>query len=263
LWLVHPLGRALLPGALRAGVSANVVSMIGFAVGCCAALAFADWRTPAMALAGLILGVLWLVLDGLDGMVARATGTASPFGRVMDGVCDHGVFVMIYVLLALSIGTIEGWVLAVVAGAAHVVQSSLYEGERARFHRRVRGDALPVRNPMHGNAVVRGYDAIAGSIDRVATRFDVAMRAAPDRLAFGRDYGCAAAPAMKAMSLLSANVRLMLIALACLAGAPTLFWWSEIVLLSAIAVATIGWHRRIEGRLAERLVNSAHMPAGA
>jgi hypothetical protein len=257
------LGRALLPLALRVGISANLVSVIGFVVGVGAALAFARWHSPGMALLGLALGVLWLVCDGLDGMVARATGTASAFGRVMDGVCDHGVFVVIYVLLAGSIGTVEAWTLAITAGAAHVIQSSLYEGERARFHRRVRGDPAPVRHAPLGSPIVRGYDALSGSIDRLAARFDSAMRAARDPAAFGRDYGRAAAPAMKAMSLLSANVRLAAIALACGVGAPTLFWWIEIVPLTLVALATIGWHRRIERRLTDQLSATPGLHAGA
>ena len=263
MWLVHPLGRALLPLALRAGISANFVSVTGLLVGVSAALAFARWTTPGMALLGLALGMLWLVCDGLDGMVARATGTASAVGRVLDGVCDHGVFVVIYVLLATSIGTGEAWALAVIAGACHAVQSSLYEGERARFHRRLRGDATPPHHPNLGSAIVRGYDALAGSIDRLAARFDAAMRAAPDPVAAGRDYAAAAAPAMKAMSLLSANVRVLAITLACLLQSPTLFWWIEIVPLTLVALATIGWHRRVERRLIDRFFITRGIHTGA
>jgi len=253
----------LLPAALRLRVSANTVSVIGFGVGTAAAIAFAHWRTPALALVGLVLGVLWLVCDGLDGMVARATGTASAVGRVMDGVCDHGVFIVIYVLLASSIGTPAAWALAVTAGAAHALQSSLYEGERARFHRRVRGDAMPVAHANLGSAVVRGYDAIAGSIDRLAARFDAAMRSALDPMQAGRDYGHAAAPPMSAMSLLSANVRLIAIGLACLAGAPKLFWWFEIGPLTLVALVTIVWHRRVERRLSLTLPDTVGLQAGA
>ena len=93
--------------------------------------------SPAVLL-GFALSIAWLIADGLDGMVARATGTASALGRLLDGICDHGVFILIYVAMAISIGTKEGWALALSAGAAHIVQSSVFEGERARFHRRLR-----------------------------------------------------------------------------------------------------------------------------
>jgi len=263
LWLVHPAARALLPVALRFRVSANSVSVVGFVIGTAAAAAFVHWRTPGMAVVGLLLGALWLVCDGLDGMVARATGTASAIGRVMDGVCDHGVFIVIYVLLAASIDTPAAWSLAVAAGAAHAVQSSLYEGERARFHRRVRGDSAPAAHPHFGSAIVRGYDAVSGSVDRLAARFDAAMRLARDPAQFGRDYGHAAAPAMKTMSLLSANVRLIALSIACLLREPTLFWWFEIVALTLVALATIAWHRRVERRLTLGFPDTSGLHAGA
>ena len=158
LWLIHPAARALLRPTIAAGIPANAVSMAGLALGVGAALCYARWNSPAFVLLGLALSVGWLIADGLDGMVARATGTASAVGRFLDGVVDHGVFILIYVAMALSIGTAEGWTLAVLAGAAHIAQSSLYEGERARFHRRVRGLAAPI--PAAPAATRRGWCAV-------------------------------------------------------------------------------------------------------
>src|SRR3546814_1167423 len=71
-------------------------------------------------------------------MIARATGTSSAAGRVLDGICDHGVFICIYVSLAFSLGFASWAWLAAVAGLFHAIQSSLYESERARYHRRIR-----------------------------------------------------------------------------------------------------------------------------
>ena len=42
---------------------------------------------------------------------------------------------------------------------------------------------------------------------------------------------------MKLMSLLSANVRVIAIFVACLVSSPQLFWWIEIVPLTLIALA--------------------------
>ena len=123
--------------------------------------------------------------DMLDGMIARATGTASPLGRMLDGLCDHGVFVVIYVALGLAVNTTQGWVLMWVAGIAHAIQSNLFEAERTRFHRRAKGDpgeVAPVRTRM---ALERLYDSLTGVFDRAAARFDRALAAAPDRRALG------------------------------------------------------------------------------
>jgi hypothetical protein len=57
---------------------------------------------------------------------------------------------------------------------------------------------------------------------------------------------------MKLLSLLSANVRVIALYLACLAGKPMLFWWFGIIPLSAVALAGILWHRAAE-RLSIRL----------
>ena len=206
LWLIHPAARALLPSAVTAGISANAVSLAGLTVGIGAALCYAHWTSMTAVLLGLLLSVAWLIADGLDGMVARATGTASPIGRALDGVCDHGVFILIYVAMALSIGTGEGWTLAVLAGAAHIAQSSLYEGERARFHRRVRGVAVPVPPAPAADAplLVRAYDRLAGLPDRLGLPFErlLARQERPAWLA-GR-YAQRAVPAMRVQSLLSA-----------------------------------------------------------
>ncbi|WP_332806478.1 CDP-alcohol phosphatidyltransferase family protein [Sphingomonas sp. RT2P30] len=247
LWLIHPAARRLLPIALALRVSANAVSLIGLALGSGAAIAYWNWASPVAAFVGLLLSIAWLIADGLDGMVARATGTASPFGRLLDGICDHGVFVLIYVLIATHIGTGEGWALALTAGAAHVAQSSTYEAERARFHRRVRGDAGTTRPQRAGGVVEWLYDNISRGIDRLAEPFDRLLRDSDDPRRLGAAYGAQAAPAMKLMALESANMRVYAIFLACLLGNPRFFWWFEIVPLTLILVIGLIWHRRVEG----------------
>jgi CDP-diacylglycerol--serine O-phosphatidyltransferase len=246
LYLIHPAARALLPRALAMGISANVVSVIGLACGLLAAVAYAHWHDPWMALVGALLSVGWLIADGLDGMVARATGTASALGRTLDGLCDHGVFIVIYLTLASTIGTLEGWVLAVTAGAFHMVQSSLYEGERARFHRRVRGEALASVPVPSGMFLVRLYDSVAGSVDRGSMPFERRLGASPDPLDLGRRYGERATPVMRFQSLLTANVRVWAICVACLLADPRLFWWFEIVALTMIVVVGLLRHRAVE-----------------
>lgn len=257
LWLIHPLGRRLLPLALRFGVSANAVSVAGLLLGAGAALAYSDFERPLLAVVGLLLSIGWLVADGLDGMVARATGTASPLGRLLDGICDHGVFILIYAALAWEWGTPGGWLLAVVAGGAHAVQSSLYEGERARYHRRLKGIAQPDAPAPTGGRLVRGYDRLAGIPERLARPFEHRLATAADPRALGARYGIAAAAPMRLLATETANGRVALIFVASLVGDPRLFWWWEIVVLSAILVAGLAWHRRVE----QGLVFSTTSPA--
>jgi phosphatidylglycerophosphate synthase len=250
LWLIHPLGRRLLPWALARGIAANTVSVCGLFLGIGAALAYADFANGAgrwpLAVLGLLLSIGWLVADGLDGMVARATGTASPLGRVLDGLCDHGVFILIYVALAIEWGTTGGWALAIVAGAAHTVQSSLYEGERARFHRRLRGIARAEPAPVTGNAFVRLYDHVAGTPERLARPFERRLAAAPAPLELGREYAARAVAPMRLLAVETANVRVLAIFVASLLGDPRIFWWFEIAPLSLALAIGLAWHRRVE-----------------
>ena len=246
VWLIHPLGRLLLPTALRWRLPANFVSLAGLALGLASALAYFRWLDAGFATLGFVLAVAWLVADGLDGMIARATGTASAFGRFLDGICDHSVFFALYVSLAASIGTAQAWTLAVVAGAVHAVQATLFEGERMRFHRRIKGDAGGAPLLRGRNILVRTYDAVAGSLDRLAAPFDqcLAASAQPQRLA--AEYRERATPPLRLMSLLSNNMRVAAVYAACLVGDPSLFWWAELILLSLVALVGIAWHRRAE-----------------
>lgn len=249
LWIIHSAARSLLPWTIARGISANLVSVAGFVLGLMAAIAYARWDDWRFAVAGLLLSIGWLIADGLDGMVARATGTASPLGRVLDGVCDHGVFILIYVVIASMIGTGEGWAWAIGAGAAHIVQSSLYEGERARFHRRVRGLAPPPAPPPANSAVVRGYDWLTTSIDRFSTGFDHLFENRAIAPALAADYGARAAGPMRLMILLTANTRVWAIFVACLLGDPRWFWWFELVPLFVVTFIGVIWHRMVEAAL--------------
>ena len=252
LWIIHPAGRALLPWAIANGISANLVSLSGLGVGILAAWAYAQWHDWRFALIGLALSICWLIADGLDGMVARATGTASAIGRVLDGVCDHGVFILIYVVIASTIGTGEGWAWAIGAGAAHIVQSSLYEGERARFQRRSKGLARPAPPPPSGSAIVRGYDRLATGIDHLSTRFDRLFEDRAIAPALAAAYADRAAGPMRLMILLAANTRVYAIFLACLSGNPRWFWWFELVPLFIVTAIGLIWHRLVEAALLRR-----------
>ena len=244
--IVHPLGRLLLVPAMRLGIGPNPVSLTGLASGAAAAAAFHRWSVPGWATAGFLFALLWLVLDGLDGMIARATGAASDFGRLLDGLCDHAVFVLLYVSLAASYGTAAIWCLAVAAGAVHAVQASLFEGERLRYHRRIGGDAGPAVHAPSPHRLTRLYEAVAHLPERWAAPFDRRLREAP---ALAAAYRIAARGPLRLMALLTNNMRVLALYAACLAGDARLFWWLELGPMTAVTIAGLLWHRRVERRL--------------
>lgn len=248
-WLIHPLSRAGLAWAIRHGISANLASIAGLVLGAGAAAAYLHWQNIIFAVIGLVLSSLWLVADGLDGMIARATGTASATGRVLDGLCDHGVFLCLYLALGYSIGFADIW-LPMLAGACHAVQSSLYEAERARYHRRLRGDGgNPSAARLHRNPGVRLYETAFHALDRWADPLDRHLRENSAEPGFTARYRNAARKPLMAMTPLSANTRVLAIFLACVMGDPRLFWWFEIGPLTLLTIVTIAWHRRVETSL--------------
>ncbi len=248
-WLFDPVARLLVPLAVRLRISANTISISGVFVGALAALAYERWQQPGAAALGFLFSLVWLVMDSLDGMVARATGTSSAFGRQLDGYCDHCVFTLLYIALAGSVGGVAVWSLMLAAGAAHAVQASLYEGERERFNRRRRGIAPPVPGPRSRNPATRLYDWLASSFDRASAPFDRALAAGPSGEALRQRYCRKAIPVFQAMLPLSQNMRLFALFLACLSGWATAFLWFELIPLSALTAIGILQLRRVETTL--------------
>lgn len=80
--LLDPVGA----GLARAGVSPNAITIAGTA----GTVASALWFFPRGQLfAGTVAVTLFVLFDVLDGAVARARGQGSPFGTVLDSVCDR------------------------------------------------------------------------------------------------------------------------------------------------------------------------------
>ena len=139
------------------------------------------------------------------------------------------------------------------AAVAHAFQSTLYESERGRFHRRIRGDSGGGKPPVSRNPLVQLYDSVAGSLDRLAEPLDREIERAEDKQAICEQYGRRAAPTLRMMALLSNNMRVILIYLACLAGDPRWFWWFELAPLTIVAAFGIWSHRRVEAAMVRQL----------
>lgn len=94
-----PLARRL----AAAGVSANAVTVLGFALSLAGAAAIA-LAQPAVALALLVAGSL---CDTLDGALARATGGGTRLGAFLDSIFDRlsdGAFFGSAALLGAALG---------------------------------------------------------------------------------------------------------------------------------------------------------------
>ena len=248
LWIVHPLADRLLPPALRLGIHPNTISFIGMGFGALAGWCYWHWQQPLLVVAGFLLMVGWHVMDGLDGKLARASGKASPLGRLIDGVCDYLTFLFVLLPIALSFANWQAVLtLAIVSGGFHAVQSAWYEGEREAWKRRARGVFVTEVRAPSGAGIEAGYNWVDSRLGSGARAIDAALAADPGKLP---GYLAATAPLVRRLSILSANNRTIAIALACLAGNPRLYWYWEIIALTGVAVIMAWQMRRQEAAIA-------------
>lgn len=261
---VHPLSEIVAKAAITLGVSANVISFTGLALGLIAAVFY--YRQPEFifVLAGFLSMVAWHVLDGADGRVARATGTSSAFGRIIDGICDHLVFTAVYVAMTLSViaagVTPWVWALAILAGIAHAFQAAAYEERRQQYQRRSRGETreavndalLSVDGKKSVFAIV--YDAIQKIASPEFSELDDALQSvrlnSPDQI---QRYVDQTAPLVHRWSLLNANNRTILIGIFTLIGQPVLYFVFELIVLNAVMIALLAHERQVESALANKI----------
>lgn len=93
------LGRRLVPGCIRAGFSANLVTLLSLVSGVLGGWWFAC-GTRAMWVAGALAFTGANVLDETDGALARQTGTTSEGGKLFDTIADT----VVHVALFLGVG---------------------------------------------------------------------------------------------------------------------------------------------------------------
>lgn len=89
---------------LRFSIDANQATWISLGVGLAAAASFATGSAPAFVLGALLFN-LFLVLDGVDGNIARVTGSSSSAGKFYD--IATGLVVESSFFLSIGIGLLQ------------------------------------------------------------------------------------------------------------------------------------------------------------
>ena len=111
--MAEPLGR----GLAKLGLTPNMLTLIGFGIAILAAVAAG---AQSWLLAGLLV-IFGGIFDMFDGLVARATGTASKAGAFMDSTFDRWGEAVVYVGIvwgAVQLGTLYTPILAAAAMAS-------------------------------------------------------------------------------------------------------------------------------------------------
>ena len=256
IWLIHPLSALVARGCARIGVTPNVVSLTGMASGLLAGYAYHHIGRPAWIVAGFVLMVVWHVMDGADGQLARMTHAQSELGRVMDGICDYVTFTAVYIGLAAALVPSHGagvWLLAIVSGICHAAQAAAYETQRQDYNFWVWQRGTPpaqITADRHGAANGHG---IAGLLSRGYTRLQLwatgtnataqmrlaASLARADPATWRAQYRAVFARSVHLWSILCANYRTIAIFAFAIAGRSIWYFWFEILALGAAHAALL------------------------
>lgn len=269
---IHPLADGVARLAIARGISANVLSFLGLGFGLLAAMLYGFLPRPLFVLGALAAMVLWHVLDGADGKVARATGTASAFGRLMDGICDHLVFGAVYAAFVVNLlvagSDVSVLWLAIAAALSHALQAAAYEERRQKYQRRRAGRS---RDGVHEKLLLvhgkrsflaalydKGQKLLAGpdsGLDEALER----LREAPDGAARAVTIVDRTAPMVRAWGILNANKRTLLITVFAFLGEPATYFLLEVTVFNIVLLFLILGELWVERQLAR----TAHDPARA
>jgi phosphatidylglycerophosphate synthase len=211
----YPLARALAPAALKTPLQADHVTFAHFTLGLAAAAMVYDGRSGALPWAMLEAR---MVLDCLDGVLARARGTSSARGRANDELADATAFLALVLAIAARAHDPRAWLLALALLATAAVTAAGY----AVLKRRLLAQPL-LDDPREDGPLVR----VTRFGDRVATRIFWPSERRPTR------------PYVAAVSLLSWDNALPIVHLGVLTGAFALAEGAALAYGAIALVATL------------------------
>lgn len=167
-FVVRKASKPLTRVALRLGLSPNTITFISFVIGIGAAFAFATGRWPWIVVGALALQ-LSLVVDCVDGEVARATRKFTALGAWLDASTDRVKEFAAYAGLAigasrmdLTVLGIDVWWIAIVLIVLQTTRHvSDYDFARIQRLREATVPAVDIRETGDGRDVGRGGLAVA------------------------------------------------------------------------------------------------------
>ncbi len=271
--IYHPLAARVAARLAPTPVTPNMVSIAGGLCIIIAALLYTRLPWPWSAALGFLFHASWHVLDGADGDLARMTGRSSPYGELVDGMCDYFGHAFLYLALGAfaAAGQLGGWAWALAwgAGLSHIAQANHGESGRRTYLHRVHG--VPwLRESSAGGEVARGrgplaaflnffarlYLRIAGAVSPSSPAVEglLARPATPAgrarAAALAREAG---ATGLRVHTLLGANWRTVLLGASMALGSPLPFFVLTIIGGNALLLWSLRHNRRADARLAVAL----------
>ena len=167
-FVVRRLSKPLTRLALRLNMSPNAVTLVSFAVGMGAAGAFAAGSRWALIL-GAVLLQLSLVIDCVDGEVARATRKFSALGAWLDASTDRVKEYLAYAGLAIGAAAVTGvniWPLAILMLVLQTTRHMTdYDFGRVQRSREARVEPRAVTDPDDGSSTTESGWSVQGAME--------------------------------------------------------------------------------------------------
>ena len=172
-FVVRRLSKPLTRLALRTGVSPNTVTLLSFAIGLAAAAAFAQGDRLMLVLGAVLLQVS-LIVDCVDGEVARATRRFSALGAWLDASTDRVKEFLAYAGLAIGAARfgVDLWWLAVLLVLLQTTRHMTdYDFSRVQRLREAYVPMRDVRLAEDGAAGSAGGWSVSGAME-LSTRMN-------------------------------------------------------------------------------------------
>jgi hypothetical protein len=256
LYLYHPLSHRLALLLRHTPVTPNMVSVSSFLSIVAAAAAYTLLPFAESVAVGLACHILWHVLDGADGDLARLTGRTSPLGEVIDGICDYAGHVILYTALAFYAGG-WCWVVTPLAAASRILQANHIESVRRTYLWRAYGvpwiansrDSAAGRGMLGGLTAL--YVRVGALLNPKSEEADAQIGAAGEK---GREQARRIGRrALVWQEWLGPNRRTLLLGLSMAVGTPLWFFVLEATLFNLLLIASVRRQRRVNAELAAAL----------
>jgi phosphatidylglycerophosphate synthase len=289
LYVHRPLAYAFSWAVYRTPITPNQVTFLALVVGLVAGAMWL-WGTPGAMLAGGIL--LWTsaILDGADGILARAKGMQSDFGRALDGAADMIVaiatvlpaFYHMFLQSDFHPVYVVGAPIAIFLTVVHLYVYDFYKESYLRMTRLKEGGEGDDARAVEAKLEARGAEM--GVITRLAvTQVLIPFLRAQQRLISltnplalregrrfvhteqtARIYRDHNTGPMRLWTVISLAPHSYLMAICGMADRLDIYFWLRLVGMNVVFVVVLLWQRRATRRTMEELaeIGASPQPAG-
>lgn len=147
-WINRPLASLVVRAVFRTRLTPNQLTWIAFFFSMAGAAAFVA-ATPAWVLAAAVLAFIGTVLDGADGMLARARNMCSGYGAHLDLILDRVVDTFTFAAVTVAYFRQSGklaWLVAGLFGVSlYLLQVNLYYLMNSYRHNPYTGESSEAR----------------------------------------------------------------------------------------------------------------------